>query len=121
MKLQRKTLIAIAALGLMTFGFTGPAQADGDGHEGPVPEHGHVLLLDVAVEWHEGGPELAGFRKCIDLANGNSLRNNAHHENAHDGIAGNALFLKAGNAVVPTHPLWPGMNGCADLEIMFGK
>jgi hypothetical protein len=117
MKLQRKTLIAIAALGLMTFGFTGPAQATGDGHDGEIPEHGHVLVLGLEFE----GEDLVGFRKCIDLAAGKALGNNAHHRTVHEGTAGFAQFFKAGNGVAPTAPLWPEVSGCADFEAMFGK
>jgi hypothetical protein len=113
----RKSAIVLVALGLLTFGFSGPAQASGD-HEESVPRHGHVLVLNLHIDENE---EVTGFCKCVDLARGKALKNNAHHEGAHEGKAGYALFVKAGHGVAPTAPLWPEVGSCADLEAMFGK
>ena len=85
------------------------------GHgDGPPPPHGHVLLLGLQFD----GDEVVGFRKCVDLANGGALRNNAHHDNLHTGRAGEAV-AGAGHAVVPNAPLTPWSN-CAELKAFFG-
>jgi hypothetical protein len=117
-RIMRKTTVVIVAAGLMMFGLAGPALADGEGHDGPVPEHGHVLIIGLEL----AGEDFVGFRKCVDLAAGRALKNIAHHDGIHTGTAGKyALLTKAGHAVGPTAPLWPGMGGCSDLEAMFGR
>ena len=90
---------------LMAFGL---ALAGGHG-DGPPP-HGHVLLLGLQLD-SEG--DVVGLRKCVDLANGRALRNNAHHDNLHMGRAGDAL-KRAGHFVVPNAPL-TDWNNCAEL------
>lgn len=109
---MRKTAALLGALGLVVVGAAAPAQAH---DHGPLPEHGHVLVL--GVQWD--GEEPVGFRKCIDLAGGNALPLKAHHQTVHQGRAGEALF-SAGHIVAPTAPLWPEVRNCADLEAMFG-
>lgn len=95
-----KRVVAVAALGAMVFGalFVGPAFSD-------LPEHGHLLL--TGLEFNEEGDPV-GFQKCRELANGQALRLNAHHEHVHFGPAGEALSVRAGNAVVPLAP-FPGV------------
>ncbi|MCE0487436.1 hypothetical protein [Ornithinimicrobium sediminis] len=110
---MRRTAALVGAVALMAVGLAGPAQADGH-PPGPPPQHGHMLVLGVVWD----GDEPVGFRKCVDLAGGNKLGNNAHHQHAHTGKAGEALY-RAGHLVVPTAPLTP-FGGCADLEAMFG-
>lgn len=92
----------------------GLAWAMGHG-DGPV-EHGHVLVLGLQFDG-DGNPSI---RKCVDLANGRALRNNAHHDNLHTGRAGEAV-AGAGHAVIPTAPLpdvpW---SNCAELKTAFG-
>jgi hypothetical protein len=119
--IMRKAAVVSLAVGLLTFGLAGPAQADGDGHEGPVPKHGHVLVLGMVWDMVEDEPTPVDFRKCVNVAGGKALKNIAHHDGIHAGKAGAALVSKAGHAVAPTAPLWPEMGGCADLEAMFGK
>ena len=74
--------------------------------------HRHVLLQGVEVVIVDGEYQLVGFRKCVDLAGGRALRNNAHHDNAHTGTAGEKLFTRAGHAVIP-------FASCAALEAFF--
>ncbi|TVR88395.1 MAG: hypothetical protein EA416_13565 [Trueperaceae bacterium] len=92
----------------------GMVWAMGEDH-GPV-EHGHVLVLGLQYD-DEGNPSI---RKCVDLANGRALRNNAHHDHLHTGRAGEAV-AGAGHAVIPTAPLprvpW---SNCAELKAEFG-
>ena len=82
--------------------------------EGPVPPHGHLLVL--GVEFTETGPT---YRKCIEVAAGRTLPVHAHHENFHAGTAGDHLRDKAGNFPVPTAPLTP-WSTCAEFAAAIG-
>ena len=82
--------------------------------DGPV-EHGHVLVLGLQFD-SDGNPSI---RKCVDLANGRALRNNAHHDHLHTGRAGEAL-IRAGHMVIPTAPLNPLGSNCAELMAAYG-
>lgn len=97
-----KRVIAVAALGAMVFGtmLVGPAFSEQD-----LPEHGHLLL--TGLEFDDAGEPIA-YKKCRELANGQPLPLNAHHEQVHFGTAGEALFVRAGNAIVPLAP-FPGV------------
>jgi len=97
---------------LMAFG---PALAGG--HEDGPPPHGHMLVLGLQFD---SAHNVIGFRKCVDLANGRALKNNAHHDNVHEGRAGQALQTRAGHGVAPTDPLTP-FSTCADLEDAFSE
>ena len=94
----------------------GLAVAMGHDDEPPV-EHGHVLVLGLQFD----GDGIPSIRKCVDLANGRALRNNAHHDHLHEGRAGEALRTRAGHAVIPTAllPDAPWSN-CAELKDAFG-
>jgi hypothetical protein len=107
-----KRFAAMTGMVALLMGF-GLALAAGQGGDGPPP-HGHVLLLGLQFE----GEDVIGFRKCVDLANGIALRNNAHHDHLHTGRAAQAL-ARAGHAVVPNAPLTPWSN-CAGLEALYG-
>jgi hypothetical protein len=111
---RRLTMRRFAALtGVLALLMAGGlAMAD---ESGPV-EHGHVLVLGLQFDG-DGNPSI---RKCVDLANGRALRNNAHHGHLHMGRAGVAL-AGAGHAVIPTMPL-PGIpwSNCAELKAFFG-
>jgi hypothetical protein len=111
---MKRVMILTLVLGLLTGMLGGTALAHEDEE---IPEHGHILVL--GLEFDEDW-EIAGYRKCVDLANARALRNNAHHEGIHDGKAGAKLFEKAGHAVAPTAPLWPEVTSCADFEALFG-
>jgi len=78
------------------------------------PQHGHVLVLGLQYDV-DGNPSI---HRCVELANGRALRNNAHHDHLHTGRAGDALD-QAGHAIVPTSPLthW---SDCAELKADFG-
>ena len=65
------------------------------------PEHPHLLVLGLELD-EDGEP--VGFRKCIDLAANQALPLNAQHQHVHFGTAGEALFERAGHAVVPAAP-----------------
>lgn len=97
-------LFGLLALGILVAAGMGLAQENG------TPEHPHFLILGLELD----GEEPVGFRKCVELAAGQSLRLNAHHDHAHTGRAGEALFLNAGNVVVPGSPLTP-WNSCEEL------
>lgn len=112
---MRKTAAFFGAVALMMVGAAGPAQAaPDDGGTGAPPLHGHMLVL--GVQWENGEP--VGYQKCIDVAGGNALGLNAHHEHAHTGRAGMALF-EAGHLFVPAYPISPFEN-CAALAEVFG-
>ena len=110
----RTAAVLGATTALVLGASAGPAQADVEA--GPLPEHGHVLVLGL-----EFGDDRVTFRKCIDIAAGQALPLTAQHQNVHFGHAGEALFTKAGHAFVPVAP-FPGIPfaNCADLERMFG-
>lgn len=107
---MRKVFMLLAVL-LMTLGMVGVASATDHGH--PWPEHGHIKLLHA--EWTGSGPttEVTSYRKCIDVAGGNT-NDHAHHTTIHRGRAGQAL-AQAGHLVIPTTPLGPFAD-CAELE-----
>jgi hypothetical protein len=102
------TVLGVAAL-LMSFGLALAMD------HGPV-EHGHLLVLGLQVD--SGGNY--SIHKCVELANGRALKNNAHHDNLHTGRAGQAM-ARAGHAVIPTAPL-PSVpwSNCAELKAAFG-
>ena len=106
----------IAALtGVLALLMAGGLASSSEDAHGPV-EHGHVLVLGLQFDG-DGNPSI---RKCVDLANGRALRNNAHHDHLHTGRAGEAVG-GAGHAVIPTAPL-PGVpwSNCAELKAAFG-
>jgi hypothetical protein len=82
---------------------------NGNGHGDEFPEHPHVLLLHAEIDVIDlnGGPTVAvtGYQRCVDLANGQSLPLNAHHDSVHFGTAGEAL-QGAGHRVLPGEPFW---------------
>lgn len=82
-------------LGLMVTATPAPAQ------EPEFDPHPHMLVLGLELD--EAGEPVA-FRKCVDLAAGQALPLNAHHEHLHFGTAGSNLFTKAGHVVVPGAP-----------------
>jgi hypothetical protein len=102
---MRKTTAVLAAAAALVLTVPGAAQA----HDGPVPEHGHMLLLGFQF----GDDGTVRYRKCIDIAAGKALPVHVHHEGLHAGRAGDAL-RNAGHMPVPTAPLTPWTN-CADL------
>src|SRR5918994_6940102 len=63
--------------------------------------HPHMLVLGLELD---ASGEPVGFRKCVDLAAGEVLPLEAHHEQVHFGTAGEALFTKAGHVAVPGAP-----------------
>ncbi len=81
-----------------------------------LPRHPHLLVLGVEFD----GETPTGFKQCVELAAGQALRLNSHHDHAHFGTAGAALAEKAGNFVVPAAP-FPGVpwSNCAELEAFF--
>ena len=89
MRRIRNAILALALVGALAT----PAMASAD--EGPPP-HGHIFVLGV-----EFGPTGITYRKCLELANGQALPLNAHHEHVHTGRAGEALRDNAGNFPIP--------------------
>jgi hypothetical protein len=105
--------VLVLSMGL----FAGAALARGNDW-GPVPPHGHVMLIGTEVV---GGQ--VHFDRCVELAAGQPLRGPAHHNSVHTGTAGGSPFVqgalfKAGNWVVPLAPLTP-FTGCADFSSPF--
>jgi hypothetical protein len=109
-------LVLLLVLGLVLI--ANPATGEDETFE----EHPHALVLGVAFD-DEGNP--ISYRKCIDLAAGQALRLNAHHDHMHFGTAGEKLFTNAGNVVVPMAPFpepfedavpW---NNCEELIAFF--
>ena len=118
--MNRRSALVSVTLALTTGALLVGAAATADEHEGPpLPEHGHMLLLDATLEFTETGPPLISYETCIDLANARTLRLNAHHEHLHFGRAGEAQHT-AGNVVVPTAP-FPGLpwTDCASFAVFF--
>jgi hypothetical protein len=104
-------LAVVMVLGL----FAAPVSA----HEGEedLPEHGHMLLqrpewVLVGVDEEYATIELT-FRRCVDLAGGRALPLHVHHDTVHTGRAGQALWGRTQNGVIPTG-ISPWAN-CADL------
>lgn len=81
------------------------------------PEHGHALLLQVEFDGPPAPGNLEGFDRCVELANGQALPLNAHHQQVHQGTAGEMLFTKAGHLVVPLAPL-SDFGSCEDIEAL---
>lgn len=104
------TLFAVLVLALSMF--AGVSAAD---EPGATPEHGHIRLLHATWMGPGVGPdtEVLSYRKCIDVAGGNALPLQAHHNTVHTGRAGQAL-RGAGHLTIPTVPLTE-IRGCADL------
>jgi hypothetical protein len=91
---MRRLSVFVLALGLMVM--VTPAQAQPE-----FDPHPHMLILGLELD--EFG-EPVGFAKCVDLAAGQALPNNAQHDHLHVGTAGFNLFTKAGHVVVPGAP-----------------
>lgn len=116
---MKRVIVLLGALAMLAM-LASPAAAVG----GP-PMHGHVLLIGADFTANpaypgEGPPYfIHGFDKCVDLANGNALKLQAHHDTVHQGRAGEAL-RSAGHIVVPLSPL-TGFTSCADIEAAFAS
>jgi hypothetical protein len=82
-----------------------------------LPEHPHLLVVGLELD-EDGNP--VGFRKCVELAAGQALPLNSHHEHVHFGTAGEALFSLAGHGVAPAAP-FPGVpwSNCEELIAFF--
>lgn len=83
--------------------------------QGGPPEHPHLLVIGVEFDG-DGNP--TSYRRCVELAAGQALPLNAHHEHVHVGTAGEKLGENAGNFVVPAAPLTPWSN-CEELVAIF--
>lgn len=103
------TLVVSLAMAVALFGAT--AFAGGNPKEWPPGfEHGHAMLIGVEVEFTSEGL-VAHYKKCVEFK---ALPVMAHHHSIHTGNAGEALFEKAGNAVLPLAPLTP-FESCDDI------
>jgi hypothetical protein len=92
---MRRLSIIVLVVGLLALAIPASAQ------EPEFDEHPHMLILGLELD---ASGEPIGFRKCVDLAANNALVLTAHHQNVHFGTAGEMLFTKAGNVVVPGAP-----------------
>jgi hypothetical protein len=105
-----RKLVLVSAVLVMLMGTTALSVAADD----DIPPHGHMLIL--GIEFGDDGS--ITYRKCVDLANNQALKLNAHHDHVHVGTAGDAL-RNAGHYPVPTSPLSP-IDNCAHLAEIFG-
>jgi hypothetical protein len=92
---MRRLSLIVLIVGLLALAVPASAQ------EPEFEEHPHMLVLGLELD-AAGNP--VAFRKCVDLAANNALVLTAHHQNVHFGTAGEMLFTKAGNVVVPGAP-----------------
>lgn len=111
---MRRVLAVLGVVG-MAFGvLAAPALSDDPpSSEGPPP-HPHMLVIGLELDENE---EPVSYRRCVDLAAGKPVPNNAHHAHVHRGQAGEALW-SAGHAAVPGAPLTPWSN-CDELVAYF--
>jgi hypothetical protein len=92
---MRRLSLIVLVVGLLALAIPASAQ------EPEFEEHPHMLILGLELD---AAGEPIGFRKCVDLAANNALVLTAHHQHVHFGTAGEYLFTKAGNVVVPGAP-----------------
>jgi hypothetical protein len=92
---MRRLSLIVLVVGLLALAVPASAQ------EPEFEEHPHMLILGLELD---AAGEPIGFRKCVDLAANQALVLGSHHENVHFGTAGEMLFTKAGNVVVPGAP-----------------
>lgn len=123
--MRRSTVLFLAIL-LTLSTLASPALADEAPPGSPFDHpHTHALLVGADVTWvaepEPGQPPyiINDYRRCVDLAGGKTLRTNVHHEKIHFGRAGQALG-GAGHLVIPIG-MFGFENGCADMDVMFGK
>lgn len=102
---MKRILMLLVAAGVVVGLQAAPAASD------EPPQHPHMLVL--GLKFDEAG-EPVEFRRCIDVAAGQTLPLNAHHAHIHTGAAGHALRTNAGHFTVPGAPLTP-WNNCAEL------
>lgn len=88
-----------------------------------IEPHPHILLQRYEIGLIDGVPHLLEVRKCVDLANNQALRLNAHHNHIHFGSTGVSVGGEADHAVIPaayfptpSEPL-PWSN-CAEFEAL---
>ena len=81
-----------------------------------IPPHPHMLLQKVEIVFDENGqPQLAGFKRCVDLAGNHPVPLNAHHAHIHTGTTGVSFGGgESGHVVFPGAPLTPFEN-CKQL------
>ena len=114
---MRRLTVLVAVVVMLLGLVAGPAAAD---RPPPFDEpHNHALLIGADVEFLEEPPPgvppyiIHGFRRCVELAGGQPVPLQAHHDRVHFGRAGEAL-IGAGHLVVPLGIL--GFDSCAALE-----
>jgi hypothetical protein len=95
------------------------AVASAEEHE--LPEHPHILLINADVEFDPATEEITvnSVERCVDIANNQTLRLNAHHQHFHFGTAGDALRELTGNFPFPAAPFpevpWEDCEGFLDI------
>ncbi len=110
-------LALVAAMSLMA---TAATAAPAERHE-----HGHILLLDVETDPDSFPPRPISIRACIDLAAGQPVPTQAHHDVFHVDFDGGDFSARTGHVVVPTYPYSVGgqtvpWHDCEDFTAMFG-
>lgn len=109
---MRKLLMIGLSLVLSLGMFGGAALAENDnGNGNGMPDHVHFLLIHADID--DG--VLVGFQHCTELAGGQVLPNEVHHDLVHFGTAGEALS-NAGNLVLPGEPWVPYGETCEDVQ-----
>lgn len=81
----------------------------------PFPEHPHLFVQHLEFDVIEGTLHVVGWKSCKFLAAGQALPLNSQHANLHFGTAGEALFTRAGHAVVPAQPFPVPWANCEEL------
>ena len=118
--MKRSGLLLLALLGVLVLvAFAIPVMAD---EHDTIEPHPHMLLQRPEFGLIDGAPHLVGVRKCVDLANNQSVPLHAHHERLHFGDAGVSFGGQSGHAVLvagyfpnENFPL-PWGNNCEEFE-----
>ncbi|TVR71147.1 MAG: hypothetical protein EA415_11745 [Sphaerobacteraceae bacterium] len=107
---MRKLLMIGLSLVLSLGAFGGSALAE-DENDDEIPDHRHFLLIHADID----AGVVEGFQHCTELAGGQVLPNEVHHDLVHFGTAGEALS-NAGHLVLPGDPPFPYGKTCEDVQ-----
>lgn len=119
---MKRLMMLIAALGLVAVAIPVTAQEE----EPEFDRHPHMMLQEPELAEVDGVLHLVGYRKCVDLANNETVPLHAHHERLHFGDSGVSLNFEtfesqSGNVVIPAapfpEPFFPAVpwNNCEDF------
>ncbi len=101
---MRKRLAIVSLAAALVVVLLG-AVASAENHE--IPRHPHMLLIDADIDFFPPDRIVVNsVGKCVDIANNQALRLNAHHDHFHFGRAGDALRNMTGNFPFPANPFF---------------